>query len=174
MDYPHFELSEFECPCCKKAEVSKKLIDMLEQMYSYFENCVDGISAICITSGYRCNSYSSTVGGFAGDAHTCGIAADIVVKKADGTNYDSYTVAAVAEKIGFTGIGRITDTATHVDVRNAYNYHNSFWHGNEMTGDDDIETWAEYLPKLKTETAHTVHIKIYVNDNLICDKDMEV
>ena len=172
MDYPHFELREFECPCCKKAEVSKQLIDMLEQMYSYFENCVDGISAITITSGYRCNSYSPKAGGFTGDAHTAGIAVDIVVKKADGTNYDSYTVAAVAEKIGFTGIGRITDTATHVDVRNAYNYHNSFWHGNEMTGNDNIETWAEYLPKLKSTTPDKKHIRLYVNDTLVFEMEV--
>lgn len=174
MEYPHFTLAEFMCPCCGKAEVVPELISKLEEMYTYFESCVDGISAICITSGYRCNSYSPTVGGLAGDPHTCGIASDIVVKKADGTNYDSCTVAAVAEKIGFTGIGRITDTATHIDVRNAYNYRNSFWHGNEMTGNDNIETWAEYLPKLKTESKHTAHIKVYVNDALVCETDMEV
>lgn len=174
MEYPHFTSAEFQCPCCGKAEIVPELFERLEQMYTYFENCVDGIKAISITSGYRCNKYSPTAGGFVGDAHTAGIASDIVVKKADGTNYDSYTVAAVAEKIGFTGIGRITDTATHVDVRNAYNYHNSFWHGNEMTGNDNIETWSEYLPKLKTEKAHTAHIKVYVNDTLICKKDMEV
>ena len=174
MEYPHFELSEFKCPCCGKAEVSRQLIDKLEEMYRYFENCVDGISAICITSGYRCNKYTPTVGGFVGDAHTCGIAADIVVKKADGINYDSYAIAAVAEKIGFTGIGRITDTAVHVDVRNTYNYHNTHWFGNEMTGNDNIETWSEYLPKLKTESKHIAHIKVYVNDALVCEKDMEV
>ena len=172
MEYPHFKLAEFECPCCKKSEVVPELLSKLEQMYSYFENCVDGISAICITSGYRCNSYSPKAGGFTGDAHTCGIASDIVVKKADGTNYDSYTVAAVAEKIGFTGIGRITDTATHVDVRNEYNYHNSFWHGNEMTGNDNIETWAEYLPKLKNTTSDDKHIRLYVNDTLVFEMEV--
>lgn len=174
MDSPHFKLSEFACPCCGKAEIASELIPKLEEMYTYFESCVDGISAICITSGYRCNRYSPKAGGFTGDAHTCGIAADIVVRKADGTNYDSYAVAAVAEKIGFTGIGRITDTATHVDVRNAYNYHNSFWHGNEMTGNDNIETWSEYLPKQKTDKTRTVHIRVYVDDALVCYKDMEV
>ena len=132
----HFNFDEFKCPCgCGGNKTDTSFINKLENIYEYFSRCPDGIAAIIVTSGYRCSKHSVAVGGYANDAHTKGIAADIYVLKRDGTTrYNSREVAAVAEKLGFSGIGIIDNTAVHVDVRNTSNYTNSHWFGNEITG----------------------------------------
>lgn len=163
---PHFNFDEFKCPCgCGGNKTYISFIDKLETIYEYFTKCPDGIAAIIVTSGYRCSKHSVAVGGYANDAHTKGIAADIyVLKRDDITRYNSREVAAVAEKLGFSGIGIIDNTAVHVDIRNASNYTNSHWFGNEITGDDNIKTFAEYLPKQKTTTTTSKHTLTVIFD----------
>lgn len=154
----HFNYDEFKCPCCNGNKADVTLINKLENIYEYFSRCSDGVSAIIVTSGYRCSRHSVAVGGYANDSHTKGIAADIYVVKNDGiTRYNSREVAAVAEKLGFSGIGIIDNTAVHVDIRNASNYTNTHWFGNEITGDDNIKTFSEYLPKTTT-SKHTLTV----------------
>lgn len=151
----HFNFDEFKCSCgCGGNKTDTTLINKLESIYEYFTKCPDGVAAIIVTSGYRCNNISTQIkGAFIGDTHNIGIAADIYVVKSDGiTRYNSREVAAVAEKLGFSGIGIIDNTAVHVDIRNASNYTNSHWFGNEITGEGKIKTFAEYLPKQKTTT----------------------
>ena len=128
----HFDKSEFRCQCgCGGETPSKLLIEMLERLYKRMD-----AKAIIISSGYRCPSYSAKVGGFRNDAHTCNIAADLCVKKQDGSFYSSFDVAEAAEREGFGGIGIIDGTYIHLDTRHAEKYTNSHWWGNESTGEN--------------------------------------
>ena len=93
----HFDSSEFRCKCgCGKCSPSKLLITRLEQLHTLM-----GAKSIIINSGYRCPAYSVKVGGSATDAHTRNIAADIVVKKQDGSLYKAEDIAEAAERLAF-------------------------------------------------------------------------
>ena len=126
----HFDSTEFNCKCgCGKGEnINKTLVFRLEEMFKYMDAKV-----IIVNSGYRCPTYSKKVGGSATDAHTKFLAADIKVKKQDGTWYTPADIAEVAERLGFGGIG-VMNTACHVDCRDLGTYVNNHWFGNEITG----------------------------------------
>ena len=146
----HFDSSEFDCKCgCGKANISKALVTKLEELYQYLSKLDTGVKCIVVTSGFRCPSYSVKVGGYSSDAHTQNIAADIICYRKDGSVYDVKTIAAIAEYLGFSGIGLMSG-ATHLDIRNKNNYINSHWFGDELTGENNIPTFKEYLPKVKT------------------------
>lgn len=142
----HFKLSEFACKCgkCNGANPSSKLLRLLEQLRTDL-NC----KYILVTSGYRCPDYSPKVGGYTTDAHTKNIAADVICYSQNGAIIPVETVAAAAERIGFTGIGLMNGGAIHLDVRDESNYYNGHWFGDERTGDDHIKTF-------QTETAENV------------------
>ena len=133
----HFDKREFACKCGKSHDfhIDSELIEKLETLHA-----LTGATAIYITSGFRCPEWSKSVGGYFNDAHTKGIAADIVI---DGkyNRLSSEAVAEAAERVGFSGIGIIDSTAVHVDVRNDKNYVNSHWFGDERTGNDNITTF---------------------------------
>lgn len=132
----HFDSKEFLCKCgCGQGSPSELLVTRLEQLY----NLMDA-KAIIINSGYRCPAYSVKVGGSATDAHTRGIAADIVVKKQDGTLYTAEDIAEAAERVGFGGIG-LMNNACHVDTRDSESYVNSHWFGDERDGRNYIKTF---------------------------------
>lgn len=132
----HFDDYEFTCGCgCGKNTVSKDLIDGLEKIFD-----IMNARAIIITSGYRCPSHSVAVGGFYDDAHTRGLAADIIVKKQDGSYYLPEDIAEAAERAGFGGIG-LMNTACHVDRRDLGGYKNNHWFGDERAGNDRIPTF---------------------------------
>lgn len=146
----HFDSSEFNCPCCGKNNINKELVNKLEQLYNYLSNTDIGVHSIVVTSGYRCPSYSVKVGGYSSDAHTQNIAADIICYDKSHKPIDPHIVAAIAEYLGFSGIGLMSN-ATHVDIRNKSNYINAHWFGDELTGENNISTFKQYLPKRKTE-----------------------
>lgn len=136
----HFKPKEFFCSCCGKgeSEVNQILIDMLEKLHTAMN-----ANAIYITSGYRCPKHDKAVGGSGAGMHTLGGAADIVVYRTEHIPYSSFTVAREAEKIGFTGIGIISNDACHVDIRGKIPYVNNHWFGNELTG----ETYTTFAGK---------------------------
>ncbi len=72
-DVKHFSKSEFECPCCSKVLVSRKLVFMLDLARS-----LAGIP-FNISSGYRCKKHNKQVGGVNNSAHVTGLAVDIEV-----------------------------------------------------------------------------------------------
>ena len=161
----HFDKREFTCKCgkCYRADIDNELIEKLEKLHDLMN-----ASSIIITSGFRCPEWSKSQGGFYNDAHTRGIASDIMVYKYFNTPYTSYDVAEAAERVGFSGIGIIDNYAVHVDVRNNDNYVNPHWFGNEMTGDDNIQTFqrgTEFVSREtpeepKQEKEHTIEIII--------------
>ena len=135
----HFNAQEFKCKCGKAHGIiiDNTLVDRLERLYK-----IADCSRITITSGYRCPTHSRNVGGSASDAHTVGIAADIMCYDKQGKLINPWLVAACAEQAGFSGIG-VMSTALHVDVRNSSNYKNSHWFGDETTGNNNIKTFIK-------------------------------
>lgn len=159
----HFDSSEFRCKCgCGKCSPSKLLITRLEQLHTLM-----GAKSIIINSGYRCPAYSVKVGGSATDAHTRNIAADIVVKKSDGSLYKAEDIAEAAERLGFGGIGMMNG-ACHVDTRDCEAYSNNHWFGDERTGNNYIKTFQRgtVFPGQKTEPVKkTMKITVEFDDH---------
>lgn len=143
----HFDRREFRCLCgCGKDDISPELVNKLEEIYQYCSKLPTGCKCIIVNSGCRCSKHSVAVGGYANDAHTCSIAADITVYTSDGVPYAPTTIAAIAEHLGFSGIGLMA-TNVHVDIRSKTNYVNAHWFGSEVTG-ENIDTFKKYLPAL--------------------------
>jgi zinc D-Ala-D-Ala carboxypeptidase len=70
---PHFNLSEFRCPCCDDVIESAAflLAARLEPVRLIF-------GPIIITSGYRCQRHNTAIGGRTFSQHLTGQAADIL------------------------------------------------------------------------------------------------
>ena len=104
---PHFNLSEFACPCCQKVMLHPKLLAKLVKLREVLER------PIYITSGYRCFSYNQKVGGVDNSYHLIGLAADITVK-----DINLLTLLEMCETIDFGGIGFYEKKHfLHLDVR---------------------------------------------------------
>lgn len=125
-------------------KIDTKLINKLEKLFKF------GMDSVVIISGYRHPKDSIAVGGYSNDAHTKGIAADIICYKNRKALKSKY-VAALASLIGFSGIGIISETSVHVDVRNYKNYSNAHWWGDERTGNDNIVDFFKYCKISKAE-----------------------
>lgn len=172
----HFDRKEFMCKCgCGRNNISADLVNKLESVFDYLARTPTGCKSCIITSGIRCPSYSESVGGYRNDAHTLSIAADCIYYQTDGKPYAPEVVAAVAEKMGFSGIG-LMNGAIHLDIRNEKNYVNSHWFGDERTGENYIKTFSQYLPKI-TETPKTTEtvkhkIKLMLDDKIIYEKEI--
>jgi len=104
---PHFNLSEFACPCCQKVMIHPLLLLKLMALRDVLER------PVFITSGYRCSNYNRKVGGVANSYHCIGMAADIQVK-----DINLIELLAYAEEIDFSGIGFYEKKHfLHLDVR---------------------------------------------------------
>ena len=117
----YFTSNEFDCHgsgCCSSTLINPELVKYLQKIRKHFN------APITITSGYRCTTHNSRVGGATGSRHTKGDAADIVVK-----GVAPREVAKYAESIGVKGIGLYETSAdgffTHIDTRTT----KSFWYG---------------------------------------------
>lgn len=154
----HFDDWEFTCKCgCKGTNIDVTLVKKLENLFAAVN-----ADKIIITSGYRCPAHSVAVGGYADDAHTRGIAADCEVWR-NGSIMKSEEVAAIAEDLGFTGIG-LMNGAVHLDIRNSSNYKNAKWFGDERN-DKSYSTFKSYLPdwykkEEKKEKKHNIKVLI--------------
>jgi len=104
---PHFRLSEFSCPCCKRVMLHPQLLAKLIELRGIIER------PVYITSGYRCPEYNHHVGGVVNSYHLIGLAADIKVK-----DINLIELLEVSEDIGFAGIGFYEKkNFLHLDVR---------------------------------------------------------
>lgn len=117
----NFTVSEFACKgggCCSTVLIDDQLVSYIQKIRDHFGK------SITITSGYRCPTHNSRVGGATGSRHAKGQAADIVV-----SGVAPKLVAQYAESIGIKGIG-LYETAkdghfVHIDTRTT----KSFWYG---------------------------------------------
>ena len=96
-------------------KVNPDLIDFLEYLRNYFG------ATISITSGYRTAAHNEKVGGAAYSQHIYGNAADVIVKK-NGSVVPAKIVCCAAQTMGFKGIGYISSTSTHLDMRPSGSY----------------------------------------------------
>jgi len=85
----HFNLREFQCPCCFRVKLLPQLVEALEALRSAI-----GGKPIIVTSGYRCQEHNKMIGGAINSDHLYGWAADIVI---DGVPSD--VIANEAEKM---------------------------------------------------------------------------
>ena len=165
----HFSSEEFMCKCgCGSCNVDSELIAKLEQLFTAMN-----AKYIFVSSGVRCPEHSVAVGGSRTDAHTKGIAADICVMKQNGNYYSSETIAREAEKLGFNGIGIIDNTYCHVDIRNSENFVNNHWFGNEMTGENYIQTFANVGEPIYSDTSHKINISVSIDGNKTKEIDID-
>ena len=141
----HFQVKEFQCKDgTDKILINLDLIKFLEKLYTYMN-----AKAINITSGYRTPSHSVRVGGYRTDQHTKGNAADIVVKKQDGTLYSSNEICLACEDLGHQGgVGRINKkNSVHIDVRGY-----KCWF-DETNHEKTTNSWYSYLGVKKATQA---------------------
>ena len=106
--FKHFTNDEFRCKCCEELPaggMSTKLLNCLDELREKVGK------SVFVSSGYRCPSHNSSVGGVPHSYHCCGMAADLFV-----ISLLPVEVARIALSCGFTGLG-IYDTFVHVDVR---------------------------------------------------------
>ncbi|MDR1673849.1 MAG: peptidoglycan-binding protein [Oscillospiraceae bacterium] len=122
---PHFKVKEFACKDGSDTVlIDDNLVAMLEKLYTAL-NC----SKIIINSGYRTVAYNAQLGGASSSQHCKGTAADIVCYDQSGQIIDAKLVCCTAQDLGFGGIGYISATATHVDVRTS-----NIYRGDERSG----------------------------------------
>ena len=154
----HFDSNEFLCECgCGRMNMKNTTIEHFEQFFG----TLDGVDKIIVTSGCRCPSCSVSVGGYADDAHTVGIAADIVAYDRFGNIISPWKIAETAEKLGFNGIG-VMSTGCHCDERTTENYKNGHWFGDETTG-KNVDTFI-------TKTERLSDGSIEALQNILIDK----
>ena len=104
---PHFNLSEFACPCCRRVMLHPKLLGKLVKLRNVLER------PVYITSGYRCPKYNQKIGGVVNSYHCIGLAADIKVG-----DINLIELLEICENIGFGGIGFYEKKDfLHLDVR---------------------------------------------------------
>lgn len=93
--WPDFKMSEFACPCCGEAKMSRLFLDKLQTVRSKYGK------PIYITSGYRCPEYNDEISSTGkGGPHTTGKAADIWV-----VGHDAHALLYWAFREGFSGVG---------------------------------------------------------------------
>ena len=73
----NFSLYEFECPDCKCVKLSRKLLDMMEELREKLKK------PIKINSGDRCINYNKQIGGYLLSKHMEGQAVDISLNGLD-------------------------------------------------------------------------------------------
>lgn len=112
----NFALKEMQCKDgSDEVLYSTELLEMLEKLRSY------GGFTITINSGYRTASYNKAIGGATASQHLKGTAADVIVKK-DDIPVNAEKICCLAQTLGFKGIGYISKTAVHLDMRKSGSY----------------------------------------------------
>ena len=110
----YFKKSEFKCQCGGKycngypANISPKLIDILEKLRAYFGK------PVTITSGLRCSKHNAEVGGVSNSQHQYGKAADIYIAGVDKAKIKAkaYEYGAKYSYYGTASMGN----AVHINV----------------------------------------------------------
>lgn len=105
----YFELSEFECPCCKKADMDSVLLGKLDHLRENFGQ------PLTINSGFRCKKHNAKLKESSPNSqHLLGKAADLSIVGM--SSEEKHKLVSLAFESGFKGIG-IGKTFIHVDVR---------------------------------------------------------
>ena len=105
--WKYFKLSEFDCACCGRNNISRTLVDRLD-----YSRQIAGVP-FRISSGYRCRSHNSSpkVRGKTRSAHLDGLAVDI--KASSGAIKSTIVASLFASGIKRVGIYK---TFIHADI----------------------------------------------------------
>lgn len=150
----HFRVKEFRARRGTaldgdKILISDELINMLEKLSRAVKH-----NPVIVTDGYRTEEYDRLLTGKVGQ-HTKGLAADVRVE-----GYTAFELAAIAELLGFDGIGVINQRAVHLDVRG----YKSFFVERSVSASDTYsvktflctETFMELTKKLFSLADNTI------------------
>lgn len=142
----HFKVKEFRCKdATDKILLNDQLVPLLEKLFTKLK-----CSTIIVNSGYRTDAYSVKVGGYAGDQHTKGNAADIRCNK-NGKVIPAKEVCCALEELGHNGgVGYISSTSVHVDVRGSKSWFD------ETNGKTKITSFKEYFGMVE-RVAYTLY-----------------
>lgn len=120
----HFKVREFACPGNDLIKIDDKLCPTMEKIFAKYR-----CSKAVVNSGYRTDSYSVSVGGYAGDQHTKGKACDVTFYGGDGRPINHKNVCCDLQDLGVPGVGYISQSAVHLDFRAI-----GVWRGDEKSG----------------------------------------
>lgn len=136
---PHFMLHEFQSRNgCDEVLIDDALIDLLEKVFR-----VSGASSATVNDGYRePGAYCRSISGFDKDAHSYGMAADIVFYS-DNDVIPGSIICCIAQDLGCEGIGYMGN-AVHLDTRGNGGYKNNHWYGDEILG-RTVSDWHDYF-----------------------------
>ncbi len=139
----HFKVKEFRCKDgSDRILIADELIAALETLFEKV-----GCDTMNINSGYRTDAHSVKVGGYAGDQHTKGNAADIWCKK-NGKRMRAKQLCCALQELGYNGgVGYISDTVIHLDVRGK-----RVWF-DETENDKTVSDWYRYFGIMKKTSA---------------------
>ena len=126
----HFHSSEFVCQHCGAIKIDENLVNKMENIFSRLN-----ASKCIISSGYRCPTYDTQIGGFVG-RHAEGLAADCIYYDKDGAIIPSKYVICAAYDLGqLKGIAKINDNYTHLDNRSS-----GYYRGDETVSNSSVWT----------------------------------
>lgn len=101
----HFEEWEFECPCCKKADMNASFVKLLDKART-----IAGVSFV-LTSGYRCKKHNDELPHSSpNSSHMKGLAVDITASD----SRTRFKILNALLEVGFTRIG-VGSSFIHVD-----------------------------------------------------------
>lgn len=130
---PHFSSYEFNCKCGKQHDtyINTDLVNALENLINLMIAHGIPVKHAYISSGYRCPTHDKNVGGTGWGNHTkAPFAVDICFQKDDDSYVPTGLVACFAQECKvFGGIGVITSTYIHLDIRTSH-----WWSDERMAG----------------------------------------
>ena len=107
----HFRLKELQCK--DGTDLVKYCPETLEKVEKLRE--LTQCTACIVTSGYRTPSHNKAIGGASSSTHTQGYAIDCYFK---GSKYSTKEICCMAQDLSVKGIGYISSTAVHLDMKN--------------------------------------------------------
>lgn len=147
----HFHSSEFRCQHCGQIKIDENLVNKMEHIFSKLN-----ASKCIISSGYRCPSYDTQIGGFVG-RHAEGLAADCIYYDKNGKAIPSKIVCCVANDLGeLNGIARINDNYTHLDNRQ----------GSTYRGDETVSNNSCWTNPYSYFSVNAEMVKVYTGANV--------
>lgn len=104
----YFSESDFKCKCgCGQGEWNPRLKNILNEFREFLN------TPVIVTSGYRCPTHNSKVGGAKNSYHVKSMAVDIVVRGYTGPQLYQQLMRFGRDKFGGVGIAR---TFLHLDL----------------------------------------------------------
>lgn len=155
----HFHSGEFKCQHCGRIKIEEELVQKLENLFSKLN-----ASKCIISSGYRCPTYDTQIGGFAG-RHSEGLAADCVYYDENGNIIPSKIVICVANDLGiFNGIANIDGNYVHLDNRQGSTYRGDEPRGNSSYWTNPYDYFGvskEEIRKYTKEEISNEEVNVY-------------